>query len=79
MCPSDGLVQAHLICEMEAQVRDSDRFKSRKIAVDPVETGGLHPFGGVGASGHGREGVRYAMEEMSQLKFTGIRLEGVRG
>jgi len=28
----------------------------------------------VGASGYGREGVRYAMEEMSQWKFTGIRL-----
>ncbi len=27
----------------------------------------------------GREGVRYAMEEMSQLKFTGIRLVGGRG
>ena len=35
-----------------------------------------YPFGGVGASGHGREGVRYAMEELSQLKFTGIRLGG---
>ena len=37
-----------------------------------------YPFGGVGASGFGREGVRYAMEEMSQLKFTGIRLQGGR-
>ena len=26
----------------------------------------------------GREGVRYAKEEMSQLKFTGIRLVGGR-
>ena len=33
-----------------------------------------YPFGGVGASGFGREGVRYAMEELSQWKFTGIRL-----
>lgn len=33
-----------------------------------------YPFGGVGSSGFGREGVRYAMEEMSQWKFTGIRL-----
>ncbi len=33
-----------------------------------------YPFGGVGASGYGREGVRYAMEELSQWKFTGIRL-----
>jgi acyl-CoA reductase-like NAD-dependent aldehyde dehydrogenase len=34
-----------------------------------------YPFGGVGASGFGREGVRYAMEEYSQWKFTGIRLD----
>ncbi len=34
-----------------------------------------YPFGGVGASGFGREGVRYAMEEMSQWKFMGIRLD----
>ena len=33
-----------------------------------------YPFGGVGRSGFGREGVRYAMEELSQLKFVGIRL-----
>ena len=33
-----------------------------------------YPFGGVGSSAFGREGVRYAMEEMSQWRFTGIRL-----
>jgi len=32
----------------------------------------IYPFGGVKRSGVGREGVRYAIEEMSQLKFTGI-------
>jgi glyceraldehyde-3-phosphate dehydrogenase (NADP+) len=32
-----------------------------------------YPFGGVGASGFGREGVRYTMEELSQWKFTGMR------
>ncbi|MFM0501750.1 aldehyde dehydrogenase family protein [Paraburkholderia caffeinilytica] len=32
------------------------------------------PFGGVKDSGYGREGVRYAIEEMSQLKFVGIRV-----
>jgi acyl-CoA reductase-like NAD-dependent aldehyde dehydrogenase len=35
-----------------------------------------YPFGGVHSSGFGREGVRYAMEELSQLKFTGIRIPG---
>jgi acyl-CoA reductase-like NAD-dependent aldehyde dehydrogenase len=33
-----------------------------------------YPFGGMGRSGHGREGVRYAMEEYTQWKFTGVRL-----
>ena len=32
----------------------------------------MYPFGGVKASGVGREGVRYAIEELSQLKFTGL-------
>jgi acyl-CoA reductase-like NAD-dependent aldehyde dehydrogenase len=32
-----------------------------------------YPFGGVGNSGIGREGVRYAMEELSYVKFIGIR------
>ncbi len=34
----------------------------------------MYPFGGVKQSGVGREGVRYAIEELSQIKFTGIRL-----
>jgi len=31
-------------------------------------------FSDVGSSGFGREGVRYTMEELSQWKFTGMRL-----
>jgi len=33
----------------------------------------MYPFGGVKSSGVGREGIRYALEELSQLKFIGIR------
>lgn len=33
----------------------------------------MYPFGGVKASGWGREGIRYAMEELSQWKFVGMR------
>ncbi|MFA7680641.1 MAG: aldehyde dehydrogenase family protein [Pigmentiphaga sp.] len=32
----------------------------------------MYPFGGMKLSGVGREGVRYAIEELSQVKFTGI-------
>jgi acyl-CoA reductase-like NAD-dependent aldehyde dehydrogenase len=35
----------------------------------------MYPFGGVKRSGFGREGVRYAIEEMSQLKFIGMRFD----
>ncbi len=33
-----------------------------------------YPYGGVKMSGLGREGVRYAIEEMTERKFVGIRL-----
>ena len=33
----------------------------------------MYPFGGMKDSGFGREGIRYAMEEYSQLKFIGMR------
>lgn len=33
----------------------------------------VYPFGGYGRSGIGREGVRYAMEALSQVKFVGFR------
>jgi glyceraldehyde-3-phosphate dehydrogenase (NADP+) len=44
-------------------INDASRFR--------LET---YPYGGVGASGFGREGVRYTMEELSRWKFTGMRL-----
>lgn len=34
----------------------------------------MYPFGGMKQSGIGREGIRYAIEELSQVKFTGIKL-----
>lgn len=39
----------------------------------------LIEIGGVGDRGHGREDVKYAMEELSYTKFTGIRFLGRRG
>ena len=33
----------------------------------------VRPFGGMKQSGVGREGLRYAIEEFSQVKFIGIR------
>ncbi|GAA0492168.1 aldehyde dehydrogenase family protein [Salinibacillus aidingensis] len=33
------------------------------------------PYGGVKKSGFGREGVKYAIEDMTELKFIGVKLE----
>jgi integrase len=33
-----------------------------------------YPFGGVGRSGFGREGLPYAIDEYTKTKFTGIRI-----
>jgi acyl-CoA reductase-like NAD-dependent aldehyde dehydrogenase len=33
------------------------------------------PYGGVKESGIGREGVRYAVEELTELKLVAIRLQ----
>src|SRR3546814_15389415 len=35
-----------------------------------------YPYGGLGKSGSGREGIRYAMEEYTTWKCLGIRLPG---
>lgn len=43
-------------------INDSTRFR--------LDT---YPFGGYGRSGVGREGVRYAMEALSHIKFVGLR------
>ncbi len=75
-----GLQGACFTQSLETAFRVSDELDVGSLWINEGSRFRLdsYPFGGVGASGYGREGVRYAMEEMSQLKFTGIRLEGVR-
>jgi len=55
-------------------------------AWDRIEVGGLHvnsvstfrvdhmPYGGIKASGYGREGVKYAMEDMTELRLMVVNL-----
>jgi acyl-CoA reductase-like NAD-dependent aldehyde dehydrogenase len=35
-----------------------------------------YPYGGVKENGIGREGVKYAIDEMTEMKFIGINLNG---
>ncbi len=71
-----GLQGACFTASLETAFKVSRRFNVGSLWINDASRFRLdtYPFGGVGASGFGREGVRYAMEELSQWKFTGIRL-----
>lgn len=70
---------------LQAGVYTSNIDRAFRLA-DRLETGGVwinemstyrqdhYPYGGVKKSGLGREGVKYALEEMTELKFIGVRL-----
>ena len=65
----------------------TNNFKSIMRAYDEIEAGGIvvndvptfrvdnQPYGGMKDSGFGREGVKYAMEEMSEIKILSINPE----
>jgi len=72
-----GLQGAVFTRSLESAMRFSEEFEVGSLWVNEASRFRLdmYPFGGVKRSGFGREGVRYAMEELSQLKFTGLRFD----
>ena len=66
-----GLQGACFTQSLDTAFKVSRRFHVGSLWINEASRFRLdtYPFGGVGASGFGREGVRYAMEEMSQWKF----------
>ncbi|MGM7719824.1 aldehyde dehydrogenase family protein [Metabacillus sp. Hm71] len=70
---------------LQAGVFTSDINRAMRVA-DGLETGGVwinetstyrqdnYPYGGVKLSGVGKEGVKYAIEDMTEIKFVGIKL-----
>ncbi|AZV43135.1 hypothetical protein BAOM_2526 [Peribacillus asahii] len=70
---------------LHAGVFTSDINRALRVA-DAIETGGVWvnevsvrrydhiPYGGVKNSGIGKEGVKYAIEDMTDTKFLGIKL-----
>lgn len=70
-----GLQGAVFTRDLGAAFRFADDFDVGAMWVNQASRFRLdmYPFGGVKQSGVGREGVRYAIEEMSQVKFIGIK------
>ncbi len=61
--------------DLERALQSFDRLEFGGIVVNDYPTFRVDnmPYGGVKASGFGREGVRYAMEEMSEVRLLAIR------
>ncbi|MFB4168984.1 aldehyde dehydrogenase family protein [Virgibacillus sp. JSM 102003] len=71
---------------LQAGVFTKDLDRALRVA-DSLEMGGVwineistyrqdnHPYGGVKQSGIGKEGVKYAVEDMTEMKFIGMKLK----
>jgi acyl-CoA reductase-like NAD-dependent aldehyde dehydrogenase len=70
-----GLQGACFTSSLDTALRIADDFDCGSVWINEASRFRLdmYPFGGVKDSGFGREGIRYAMEEYSQLKFVGLR------
>jgi acyl-CoA reductase-like NAD-dependent aldehyde dehydrogenase len=70
-----GLQGACFTSSLDTALRVADDFDCGSVWINEASRFRLdmYPFGGVRDSGYGREGIRYAMEEYSQLKFVGMR------
>ena len=70
-----GLQGAVFTKDIATAMRFSDDFEVGSLWVNEASRFRLdmYPFGGMKSSGTGREGVRYAIEELSQIKFTGLK------
>jgi acyl-CoA reductase-like NAD-dependent aldehyde dehydrogenase len=69
-----GLQGSVFTRDLGAVLRFADDFEVGSLWVNEATRFRLdnYPFGGVKQSGVGREGVRHAIEELSQLKFIGL-------
>lgn len=66
--------------DLQAAMRAADRLDVGGVMINDFPTFRVDhmPYGGVKESGIGREGVKYAVEEMTELKLVSIRLRDGR-
>ena len=69
-----GLQGALFTESLKMAMKFSEEFEVGSLWVNEASRFRLdmYPFGGSKRSGFGREGIRYAIEELSQVRFTGI-------
>ncbi|WP_332309457.1 aldehyde dehydrogenase family protein [Planococcus lenghuensis] len=73
-----GLQAAVFTKNIDRAFRVADRIESGGVWINDASTyrQDNYPYGGVKESGIGREGVKYATDEMLELKFIGAKLDG---
>lgn len=73
-----GLQAALFTKNIDRAFRVADRIESGGVWINDASTyrQDNYPYGGVKQSGIGREGVKYATDEMLEMKFIGVKLDG---
>ncbi|MDI4231760.1 aldehyde dehydrogenase family protein [Bradyrhizobium sp. Arg237L] len=71
-----GLQASCFTTSLASAMRVSEELRAGSVWINEASRFRLdnYPFGGVGRSGVGREGLPYALEEYTQPKFTGVRI-----
>jgi len=71
-----GLQAGVFTKDIDRAIRVADQLEMGGVWINEVSTyrQDNHPYGGVKQSGIGKEGVKYAIEDMTEMKFIGIKL-----
>jgi acyl-CoA reductase-like NAD-dependent aldehyde dehydrogenase len=71
-----GLQAGVFTKDIDLAMRVADQLEMGGVWINEISTyrQDNHPYGGVKQSGIGKEGVKYAIEDMTEMKFIGIKL-----
>ncbi|MFD2639360.1 aldehyde dehydrogenase family protein [Piscibacillus salipiscarius] len=72
-----GLQAGVFTKDINRAMRVADRLEMGGVWINEISTyrQDNHPYGGVKQSGVGREGVKYAIEDMTEMKFIGMKID----
>ncbi|QTM98411.1 aldehyde dehydrogenase family protein [Sediminibacillus dalangtanensis] len=72
-----GLQAGVFTKDINRAMRVADRLEMGGVWINEISTyrQDNHPYGGVKQSGVGREGVKYAIEDMTEIKFIGMKID----